>query len=129
MKPLARLLIGAVAAATVLAPAASIAETKRFRAAGSVGNWQWEPSVRRIVRGDRIVWRNPTDVTHTVTAYRGRWSKDTRIEPGERTRKRFRRRGVYKFRCTIGDGTPLAHSTLEDGDCSGMCGTVRVRRP
>src|SRR3990170_6677691 len=128
MKPFARLLIGAVAAATIFAPGASIAETKRFRAAGSAGNWRWEPSVRRIVRGDRIVWRNPTNVTHTVTAYRCRWSKNVRLEPGERTRKRFRRRGVYKFRCTIGAGTSFAHSTLQDGVCSGMCGKVRVRR-
>jgi plastocyanin len=125
---ISRLLVVGITAGLILAPASSLADTKRFRAAGSPGSFRWEPSARRIVRGDRIVWSNPTGTSHTVTAYRGRWSKNTLIGPGERTARRFRRAGLYKFRCTINSGTPAAHSTVQDGQCSGMCGRVRVRR-
>lgn len=69
-----------VVAALLALAAPSIGDTKRFRAAGAAGSWRWEPDVRRITKGDRIVWRNPTNSDHTVTAYAGRWSKDTRIE-------------------------------------------------
>jgi plastocyanin len=129
VRPLGRLLAVVLTAVSILAPATSLAETRRFRAAGGPGSWQWEPSVRRIVRGDRIVWTNPTSTTHSVVAYGGNWSKNTLIASGENTSRRFRRVGLYKFRCTIGAGTAAAHSRLQDGQCSGMCGRVRVRRP
>jgi plastocyanin len=128
VKTISRLLVVAITAGLVLTPVSSLADTKRFRAAGQPGSFRWEPTVRRIFKRDRIVWKNPTGTSHTVTAYRGRWSKNTLIRPGERTAKRFRRAGVYKFRCTINAGTPAAHSTLQNGQCSGMCGRVRVRR-
>jgi plastocyanin len=121
---ISRLLVVVITAGSILVPATSLADTKRFRAAGQPGSFRWEPSVRRIFKRDRIVWTNPTGVSHTVTAYRGRWSKNTLIGPGERTARRFRRAGLYKFRCTI-----AGHSSLQDGRCSGMCGKVRVRRP
>lgn len=69
------------------------------------------------------MWKNPTSCSHTVTAYKGRWNKNTSLAPGESTRKRFRRAGRYKFRCL----TP-GHSVLQDGVCTGMCGRVRVTR-
>ena len=122
------LLVLATLIALVLLPAVSTAATRRFAAAGSAGSFRWEPTRRVIAPGDRIVWRNPTSTSHTVTAWRGRWSKDSEIDSDETTAKRFRRVGVYKFRCTVGSGTSFAHSTVSDGKCSGMCGTVRVRR-
>jgi plastocyanin len=128
VKTISRLLVVAITAGLVLTPASSLADTKRFRAAGQAGSFRWEPTVRRIAKRDRIVWKNPTGTSHTVTAYGGRWSKNTLLSPGEKTAKRFRRPGVYKFRCTINAGTPAAHSTLQGGQCSGMCGRVRVRR-
>jgi plastocyanin len=123
VKTISRLLVVAITAGLVLTPASSLADTKRFRAAGQVGSFRWEPTVRRIAKRDRIVWKNPTGTSHTVTAYGGRWSKNTLLSPGEKTAKRFRRAGVYKFRCTI-----AGHSSLQSGQCSGMCGRVRVRR-
>ena len=128
MKTISRLLVLAIAAGVILVPASSLADTKRFRAVGQTGSFRWEPMVRRIVKRDRIVWKNTTGTSHTVTAYGGRWSKNTLLSPGERTARRFRRAGLYKFRCTINAGTPAAHSTLQNGRCSGMCGKVRVRR-
>jgi len=113
----------------LFAPSAVGADTRRFKATGSGAASRWQPEVRRIVKGDRIVWKNPTGGTHTVTAWKGKWSKDTQVSSGGKTARKFRKTGVYKFRCTIGSGTQFAHSTVENGTCSGMCGTVRVRRP
>jgi plastocyanin len=105
----------------VFAPT-SFGDTSRFRAVGCTEDPHWEPTKRAITKGDRIVWKNPTSCNHTVTAYSGRWSKNTTLRPGDSTRKRFRRTGLYKFRCmTVG------HSAVEDGVCNGMCGRVRVR--
>ena len=99
------------------------ADTVRFRAAGSEQDgWRWRPDVRTIGKGDRAVWTNPTSKTHTVTSYGGNWSKNTAISSGERTGKKFRRRGTFRFRCVV-----EGHSALENGRCVGMCGKVVVR--
>ena len=118
-------LIGAVAVALLLSvlTVPAVGDTARIRAAGSEDEgWRWQPTERTISRGDRIVWSNPTDRTHTVTAYGGNWDKNTAISPGERTGKRFRRRGTFRFRCVT-----QGHSVLDNGRCNGMCGRVVVR--
>ena len=119
-----RFLVIAVALLSVVVFAApSVGDTVRVRAAGSPGYWRWQPGFRHIVRGDRVVWKNPTDSRHRVVAYGGNWNKNTTLAPGERTRKRFRRRGVYRYRCTI-----PGHSTRTSDGCEGMCGTIHVTR-
>jgi plastocyanin len=80
----------------------------------------WDPAVRRIPKGNRISWRNPTARRHDVRAYGGNWTYRVVLQPGERASRRFGRRGVYKYRCTF-------HSALSGGTCSGMCGVIRVR--
>ncbi len=107
----------------VLFAPTSLGDTSRFRARGCTENPHWEPTKRRIMKGDRIVWKNPTSCDHTVTAYSGRWNKNTGLAPGDSTRKRFRRAGLYKFRCLT-----TGHSVLDNGVCTGMCGRVRVTR-
>jgi plastocyanin len=79
---------------------------------------RWHPRSVTISSGTRVVWR-AVDTTHTVTAYRGSWSKDTRIAAGSTTSFTFRNAGTYKYRCTI-------HSSIVNGRCDGMCGTVVV---
>jgi len=112
------------AACLLLVDASSFAVTRTFTATGDVGSWAWTPTRRRIHRGDRIRWTNPTSVSHKVVAYGGNWSYDRTVPSGETIRKRFRRRGRFRFRCTI-----PGHSELSaDGVCSGMCGRVVVRR-
>ena len=106
----------------VASPVTSMADSARFRAVEQDGQYLWKPLSRTIAKGDRIVWTNPTDRTHTVTAYSGPWDKDTSVPSGERTAKRFRKAGTYKFRCTI-----KGHSAVSGGKCQGMCGTVVVR--
>jgi plastocyanin len=110
-----------LAAGTVLVvPGTSVGETSRIKAAGSVGNYSWQPKTRTIDKGERIVWKNPTSASHTVTAYGNGWSKDTTIDAGDKTGFKFRKSGKFLFRCKF-------HSTLDDnGNCSGMCGSVKV---
>lgn len=99
----------------------SLADTSRFRARGCSTDPHWEPTRRTIARGDRIVWKNPTNCDHTVNAYGGGWRKSTGLPPGGTTAKRFRQTGTYRFRCLT-----RGHSVLENGVCNGMCGRVRV---
>lgn len=125
MTPVTRFLVALVLAAGVLtavSPASSGA-TFRVRATGGPGTFRWDPDFRHIVKGNRIRWRNPTNVTHRVVAYSGPWSKNTAIGPGESTVKKFRRAGTYLYRCTV-----TGHSALSGGECSGMCGQIHVTR-
>lgn len=120
-----RLAVSALALTAVVAfPGVSTGETFRVRAQGSSPtDFSWMPDFRHITKGNRILWRNPTDATHRVTAYSDNWSKDSAIAPGETTAKRFRKAGRYLYRCTR-----PGHSTLAAGECDGMCGTIHVTR-
>ena len=80
---------------------------------------RWNPDFVHVSWGEKVIWKNPAwqGREHTVTAYGRNWSKDVFLDPGERTSKVFRKRGTYKYRCTL-------HSNLSNGNCSGMCGVV-----
>jgi plastocyanin len=101
----------------------SIGETSRLKAKGCRENSHWDPEVRRIAKGDRIVWKNAADCTHTVTSYGGNWSKDTTLKSGEKTAKRFNSTGRFKFRCMV-----PGHSVIDGGKCQGMCGKIVVKQ-
>jgi plastocyanin len=120
----AALVLALVIGATFLFEATSLGETFRIRMAGSFPNFRYEPDQRRIDRNDRIRFKNPASqaVSHTVTAYGGNWDYNKTLSSGETVTKRFRRTGLFKFRCRF-------HSTLENGVCKNMCGKVRVTRP
>ena len=123
--PARRLAVSALALIAVVAfPGTSTGETFRVRAAGSTPtDFSWMPDSRHITTGNRVLWRNPTDATHRVVAYSNNWSKNSAIAPGETTAKRFPNRGRYLYRCTR-----PGHSTLSNGECEGMCGTIHVTR-
>ena len=106
------LLVGALALSASGTALAGVDITIRW--SGS----SWNPARVAIDRGDTVRWRSVSG-THTVTAFGGGRSKDTRIAAGESTRRTFTSTGIYRFRCTL-------HSTLSNGTCSGMCGRVRV---
>jgi plastocyanin len=99
----------------ILVPATSAQALVRVSATAS---HTFEPRRVHVTRGTRVVWKSLSG-THTVTAYSSNWSKNTTINTGQTTSFRFRRRGVFLYRCLI-------HSTLVNGVCSGMCGRVRV---
>ena len=79
---------------------------------------QWSPARVSIDRGDRVRWRAVSG-THTVRAYGGNWTFSERINGGESVSRRFRRSGTFRFFCSI-------HGDVSGGDCTGMCGRVRV---
>ena len=108
----------AAAVAVVGLAAPSLGDTTRIKAVKQDGKWVWNKDFVTINQGDKVVWKNPSDVNHTVTFYEGA-SKNTTINPGERTSKKFKSGGPKYYRCTI-------HSTLNDGECNGMCGHVHV---
>ena len=79
----------------------------------------WSPATARISTGDVIKWKGVSG-THTVTAVGSNWSFNKPLSSGDVEKRTFRRAGTFKFRCTI-------HSSLANGQCSGMCGKVVVR--
>jgi plastocyanin len=85
----------------------------------ATGSRTFDPARLRVATGTRVVWK-AVSLTHTVTAYRGDWSKNVTISAGQTTSFTFKQAGRYKYRCTI-------HSTLADGVCTGMCGKIVVR--
>ena len=54
-----------------------------------------------------------------MRAYGGNWTFSERINAGETVSHRFRRTGTFRFFCSI-------HGNVSGGDCTGMCGRVRV---
>jgi plastocyanin len=58
----------------------------------------FRPGSVTISRGDRVVWVNRGDVTHTATG--ARWDSGA-VAPGERYRRRFRHVGTFPYRCVI----------------------------
>ncbi len=83
----------------MLAGTAAAAVT--FRATSSNN---WNPTSRHVNNDTRVVWRNPTNRDHTVTATTNNWSKNVRLDPGERTAFTFHGDGTYRFRCNIHAG-------------------------
>lgn len=108
----------AAAVAVVGLAAPSLGDTTRIRAVKKDGKFVWNKDFVSVNKGDKVVWKNPTGVNHTVTFYEGA-KKNTTINPGERTSKKFTTKGPKYYRCTI-------HSTLNGDDCNGMCGHVHV---
>jgi len=110
------LVVGLALAAVLALPATSIGGKVRIKA---TSNRTWNPDFKGVKKGTKVIFKNPTDVTHNVTAYGGGWSKNTDISPGTKTSKVFKRNGAYFYRCRF-------HSTLVNGDCNGMCGHIHV---
>jgi plastocyanin len=108
------LIVGLIA----LAPTSSTAA--RFKVKTTAEN-TWSPDFTHITKGNVIVWKNADTRFHDLTSYGGNWKLEHGLRPGDTISKRFRERGVYKFRCRI-------HSVMESGTCDGMCGVIHVTR-
>lgn len=95
-----------------------LAKTYRVKARA---NDTWRKVHTYIGKGDRVVWKNRDSKLHDVTAYGKGWKVKRQLEPGDRFKKRFKKRGTFRYRCTI-------HSGIVGGKCQGMCGFVHVLR-
>ena len=110
--------VGTVAAGALLLTAGPVpAGSVRVKATNSDS---FSPATKRVARGTKVVWKNPSDSRHNVTAYSSNWSKSSTIEEGQRTKQVFRKRGTYKYRCTL-------HSSMDGRKCDGMCGKIVVK--
>src|SRR5438477_403529 len=78
-----------------------------IKGVSTTAGFKWKPHAVSVTKGTKVVWKAVTG-THTVTAWKGRWSKSTTIRQGTSTSFIFRRNGIYRFRC-------LFHSTLVSG--------------
>ena len=103
----------------VLAPV-STGKTTKVHAASTTHGFVWQPKIKKVAKGVKVVWTNPTSAAHTVTAYSRNWKKNTTIKPGGRTSMVFRRSGTFLYRCFF-------HSTLSKGKCGGQCGRIVVK--
>jgi plastocyanin len=114
------LAIGLMGSMLVLVPAVANAGKVKIRAR-CTGGCHWAPSIRKVAKGTKVVWKNVSSTFHDVKSYRGHWLHKRNLPPGAKTHKRLKKHKTYFFRCTI-------HSTLSNGVCSGMCGKIKVRR-
>lgn len=103
---------------TSLAVAGAADGAVLVRGVSTDAGFRWRPKTVSVATGTKVVWK-AVEGSHTVTSYKGPWSKNTTIAPGATTSFTFRQAGTYRYRC-------LFHSTLASGACSGMCGKVVV---
>jgi len=113
-----KLLIPAIALVTMFAMAPVANSAVVVKGVSTSSGFQWKPKATTVSRGTKVTWKAITS-SHTVTAYKGAWSKNTTINQGQSTSFIFNKAGTYKFRCRL-------HSHLTNGVCSGMCGKVVV---
>jgi plastocyanin len=96
----------------------------RVSVSSSKGALSYSPRTAHVNKGRKVKWTNEGTVSHTVTFHKK--PKKARIgsftlAAGESKKRKIRKAGVYKYRCTV-----PGHSTLKDGKCTGMCGKVRA---
>jgi len=95
---LAAILLAGSAAPAASGPAARTvlrAETARVE----IENFAFSPRTLRIRRGTRVVFANRDRTAHTATR-RGSFDTGT-IPSGRKAAVRFKRRGTFKYICTI----------------------------
>jgi len=106
----AALALTAALLAISLAPAAGRDQTQPRRggtARVAIKDFAYRPPTLRVGPGTRVVFVNRDSAPHTATK---RGSFDTgRIRRGGKAAVRFKRRGVYKYICTI---HPFMHGKI-----------------
>jgi plastocyanin len=100
-------ILATIAAATLIAGPLAIAPAVPVQAATVVKatqNLTFKPKTLNVHKGTKVVWKNTCSCTHTVTATSNNWNKNTTIQSGDTTSFTFKRRGTYKYHCTIHAG-------------------------
>lgn len=82
----------------------------------------WSPLTRTVVKGGKVVWKNPSGERHNIHAYGGNWSFGKQLESGDSVARRFKKTGTYNYRCKL-------HSEKVAGEWTGMIGKIKVTRP
>jgi plastocyanin len=117
MSPFRKILVGGLSAALLVTSAGvGVAKTYTVKATSSD---TWKKVHTYIGKGDSVSWKNPDSETHDLTAYGGGWKMSEQLPPGASAKKRFKKKGTFRYRCVI-------HSGIVGGACKGMCGFVHV---
>ena len=113
-----RLLLAAAVIALVLALAlpASAATVVKLTSVN-----RYKPGSVQIAKGGTIKWKNVSNKKHNIVAYSSNWNYKHTLLAGQAVTRRFASKGTFKYRCTVQN-----HSNLSGGNCSGMCGVIKV---
>jgi plastocyanin len=118
-----RLVALAIATMLVLLPVGTAQASVRVR----VVNYRFKPALLSVTKGAKVIWRNASTTTHTVTAYGKGWSKNVTLSPGGQTGFVFKSAGTYKYYCSIhAHIAPNGACVANTGIPTKMCGKVRV---
>jgi len=96
---LALALIAALLAVSIVPAAANRRLPRRATVRVEIDDFAYRPPTLRIRRGTKVVFANRDRVAHTATR-RGRFDTG-HIRPRGAAAVRFKRRGVYRYVCTI----------------------------
>ena len=117
MSAFRKTVVGGLTAALLVSSATpGLTDTSTVKATASD---TWKKVHTYIGKGDSVRWKNPDTETHDLTAYGGGWKVNEQLAPGDTFKKRFRKKGTFRYRCVI-------HSGIVGGACKGMCGFVHV---
>jgi len=97
-----KLLLPAIALVTVFAMAPAANSAVVVKGSGA----RWRPKVTTINAGVKVTWKAVSG-SHTVTAYKGAWSKNTSIPQGTKTSFTFKKAGTYNVFCSIHAGMEM----------------------
>ena len=124
-----------VTAACILVVTISGAGSAHLRTAGKTTitaaggpfpfTWAWDPAEVTVAPGDRVVWTNPTDAAHHITAWDGKWDAAEHLDMGAKVSRRFKKPGVYKYWCDIFGHADIVY-VGDERICVGMCGVITV---
>ena len=91
-------------------------------------NFAFKPANVSISKGTKVVWKNTSSTTtHSVTAYKGNWSKDSTVLAGSSTSFTFKGTGTFKYYCKFhAHITPSGSCVANTGIPTRMCGIVVV---
>lgn len=89
--------LGLAMVATFWTPPATAAVAK-VKAKDNV----FKPKKMTVAKGTRVKWVNRGQATHTTTSNNGVWNAT--LAPGESFKRKFRKKGTFRYVCTIHDG-------------------------
>jgi plastocyanin len=115
-----------VAAGLFFFALAGPASARPFGISVGDGGLKYSPKTAHVKKGKKIKWTNKGSGPHTVSFYKKPSGSDIKgfsLSAGSSKKREPDKKGVYKYRCLIG-----SHSSLSNGQCTGMCGKLKIHK-
>lgn len=74
----------------------------------SITNYSFQPSVIKIKKGAKVIWKNSDNASHTVTSDQGKYLDSPLLKQNETYEKIFDTSGVFRYHCTPHPGMTAA---------------------